>query len=303
MDDATHKRVEQQLPPADKPAETDKSKDRLADDTVDLDDAMRTYEENRAEYDQQYGKRKNEAEPSDQPNPFAKRKPKDGFETEISEFAKQVSAWGEMFGKEIGKYTDRISESGKFGKGAKFGVFGAGVGKAAEYLSKPYPEDEPELEQAYTDRAEREAAMIAHGGVALGLLSGYVGFGLPWLLVPLIPLGVYLWQRNRSAFAARQAMSAFVMALLSTLGVFVGGTVVIVGLVLLAVISFITLVGIPLGLLLILLVVVVALLMAFLPLIGGLFAAYGAYRISQGHDFRYPYASRMGRRKRKPTHY
>ena len=132
-------------------------------------------------------------------------------------------------------------------------------------------------------------AAIAHGSALVTVLLGALTGGALCLVGPLVPLVIWLVFRERSKFVARHAAQATLfqaLLLIVTVAAGVGGLAAVAiawwfGITLIVGVGICL---IPIALLLTLLWVVVVL---GLPVAALVYAAYGAYEVAQGRDFRY----------------
>lgn len=116
-----------------------------------------------------------------------------------------------------------------------------------------------------TPEQERQWAMIAHLSVLLNLFTVFMG--------AVVPLIVYLMQKDRSRYVAYHSLQALVMQVICSFG----GTllaVVIGGLS-----QFLPGIG--------LICLPVSCLFGFLPLVALVYGAYGGIQCNQGADFKY----------------
>src|SRR5579859_1666 len=136
--------------------------------------------------------------------------------------------------------------------------------------------------------SERRWAGIAHASVLLTLVASIASGGLLTLFALLVPLGIYFHWRQRSEYVAFQALQAFALQALGTVGwliLLVAGS--IVGVLIMALLA-ITLIGIPLLIVAIpafLLFILATLCMPFAMIVYSLIAAFQSW---QGIDYRLP---------------
>ncbi len=69
-----------------------------------------------------------------------------------------------------------------------------------------------------TSADERKWAALAHGSALLTMLLGLMTGGVTTLFTIFIPLGIYFYYRQRSEYVAYQALQAFALQLLGTVG-------------------------------------------------------------------------------------
>jgi hypothetical protein len=158
---------------------------------------------------------------------------------------------------------------------------------APEEIAGPAPRTVP-------TREDLTMAALAHASILVTFVIGVGSGGLGALLGVFIPLAIWYAYRDKSEYAARQALQATVYQVASVLGVLaflaVGVVLVVVGWTVSGALTAI-LIGLclmPFALLvtLLLLVGVVLLPVAFL-----VYGLYGAYEVYQGRDFRYKYVA------------
>lgn len=75
---------------------------------------------------------------------------------------------------------------------------------------------------------ERTWAALAHASTVLAILVALGSAGLSVLIMPFIPLGIYLVFREKSRYVAQQAAQAFVAQLVATLGFLILAIAVVV---------------------------------------------------------------------------
>ncbi len=114
---------------------------------------------------------------------------------------------------------------------------------------------------------ERQWAMIAHLGVLINLVSGFLG--------PLVPLIIYMIYKDRSRYVAYQSLQGLVFQLIWWVG---GGA--LAGLTWAAT-------GALSALLIGLLCIPLACLFSALPLVALIYGVYGGIQCNQGEDFKY----------------
>ncbi len=153
---------------------------------------------------------------------------------------------------------------------------------------KAKPKVYPSMSGASLTDEERMWAAVAHGSAILTLLVGLLTGGLATLFTLFIPLGVYIAFRNRSAFVANQALQAFALQVIGTVGwlvVLTGG--VLVG-ALLSVVLAITVVGLIVVPFVVIAVVLFVLASLAMPLGMAVYGAIAAWEAYQGKWYRYP---------------
>lgn len=248
------------------------------DDIADLDSMVQDYESRAS--------RLREYEPADDDSKAdvrqrAARKVSDDLGREIGRWGEAVGRGGERIGREFGQ---------RFG--SRFGDLGENVGREmSQFFQTPYDAGYQPQEVDSTER-ERTLSALAHGSVVLTMIFGLfsAGFLVPFLM--FVPLLIYLNYRRRSSFIAENALQAFVMQLVGTVGWLalivisaIIGVVLTVGLA-------ITLVGILAIPFLWLALILFWLASVVIP-VGALgFGIVGAIAALQGRVYKYPYVSR-----------
>jgi len=114
---------------------------------------------------------------------------------------------------------------------------------------------------------ERQWAMIAHLGVLVNLVSGFLG--------PVVPLAIYMLYKDRSRYVAYQSLQGLIFQLIW----WVGG-VVITGIAW-------TITGVLSAIIIGLLCIPVACIFSAMPLVALGYGVYGGIQASQGEDFKY----------------
>ncbi len=114
---------------------------------------------------------------------------------------------------------------------------------------------------------ERQFAMIAHLGVLLNLLSGFLGV--------FVPLVIYMMYKDRSRYVGYQALQAFVFQLIWWVG---GGLLSGAAWFLTGVLSAFV-IGI--------LCIPIACVFGAMPFVALGYGIYGGIQTSQGQDFKY----------------
>lgn len=148
---------------------------------------------------------------------------------------------------------------------------------------------------AYLNEDERLWSSIAHLSIWITVLGGLFTSGAVVPFSIFIPLAIFLYWRKRSDFVAFQALQAFAVQVLITVGValamFAGGIVWGLGLVI-ALLLMIVLVGFILVPLWAIVGVVGALALMVAPFVALVFGTMGAARTYAGRDFQYPVVGR-----------
>jgi uncharacterized protein len=118
-----------------------------------------------------------------------------------------------------------------------------------------------------TPEEERQWAMIAHLGVLVNLVSGFLG--------PVVPLGIYMIYKDRSRYVAYQSLQALIFQLIWWVG---GGVLAGIAWAITGALSAV-IVG--------LLCIPFACIISALPLAALGYGIYGGIQTSQGQDFKY----------------
>ena len=118
-----------------------------------------------------------------------------------------------------------------------------------------------------TPEEERQWAMIAHLGVLLNLVSGFLG--------TVVPLAIYMIYKDRSRYVAYQSLQALVFQLIWWVG----------GMIITSVAWAIT--GILSAVVIGLLCIPFACIVSLMPLVALGYGIYGGIQASQGQDFKY----------------
>lgn len=118
-----------------------------------------------------------------------------------------------------------------------------------------------------TPQEERQWAMLAHMGVLVNLVSGFLG--------PLVPLGIYMVYKDRSRYVAYQSLQALIFQLIWWVG---GGALTGIAWAITGALStvIIGLVCIPF-----------ACIISAMPLVALIYGVYGGIQTNQGQDFKY----------------
>jgi len=138
---------------------------------------------------------------------------------------------------------------------------------------------------------EKGWSALAHASFLLTLGVGTITGGLGALLLLFAPLAIYYSFRDRSRFVAYQAMQAFALQVIATvgwLGVLIAGSIVFVLALVISGLAGIVLIGIPFLILFAVLFVVFLLVMIFVPLGMATFSIIAAINTYLGKDYRYP---------------
>ncbi len=118
-----------------------------------------------------------------------------------------------------------------------------------------------------TPEEERQWAMIAHLGVLVNLLSGFLGVA--------VPLVIYMLYKDRSRYVAYQSLQALIFQLIW----WVGGSII-------AGITW-TITGVLSAVVIGLLCIPFACVFSAMPLVALGYGIYGGIQTSQGQDFKY----------------
>ncbi|MBE0681311.1 MAG: DUF4870 domain-containing protein [Anaerolineales bacterium] len=118
-----------------------------------------------------------------------------------------------------------------------------------------------------TPQEERQWAMLAHMGVLVNLVSGFLG--------PLVPLGIYMVYKDRSRYVAYQSLQALIFQLIWWVG---GGALTGIAWAITGALSavIIGVVCIPF-----------ACIISAMPLVALIYGVYGGIQTNQGQDFKY----------------
>lgn len=118
-----------------------------------------------------------------------------------------------------------------------------------------------------TPDEERQWAMIAHLGVLVNLVSGFLG--------PVVPLAIYMIYKDRSRYVAYQSLQALIFQLIWWVG---GGVLTGIAWAITGALSavIIGLICIPF-----------ACIISAMPLVALGYGIYGGIQTSQGQDFKY----------------
>lgn len=133
-------------------------------------------------------------------------------------------------------------------------------------------------------------AAIAHGSAVITMLLGALTGGALCIVVPLVPLVIWLVFREKSKYVAKHALQATAFQAAVIVATALIGALGLVLVVLAWVATAALMVGfvgfclIPVALVLTLLWIIVVL---GLPVAALVYAAYAAYEVAEGRDFRY----------------
>jgi uncharacterized protein len=118
-----------------------------------------------------------------------------------------------------------------------------------------------------TPEEERQWAMIAHLGVLVNLVSGFLG--------PVVPLAIYMIYKDRSRYVAYQSLQGLIFQLIWWVGggILTGAAWAITG----------TLSAVLIGLL----CIPIACVISAMPLVALGYGVYAGIQTSQGQDFKY----------------
>lgn len=139
---------------------------------------------------------------------------------------------------------------------------------------------------------EKLWAALAHASFVLTLGLSVISGGLGALLLVFAPLAIYLAFRDRSEFVARQAMQAFALQIIGTVGwlaIMLVGTIFFGLAIAVSAIASIVLIGIPFLIIFAVLFVVFVLVMVVAPLGLLVFSIIAAINTYGGKDYRYPF--------------
>lgn len=149
---------------------------------------------------------------------------------------------------------------------------------------------------AHLDDDERLWGALAHISALMTVGVGIVTGGWAFMLMLFVPLLIYGVFRSRSRYVAFQALQAFALQLIGTVGwalITVLGTLIFAGLIIVSGLASIVLVGIPFLILFTLLLVVFWLVMAVVAFaLNIVLPIIAALTVYNGGDFRYPFIAR-----------
>lgn len=118
-----------------------------------------------------------------------------------------------------------------------------------------------------TPEEERQWAMIAHLGVLVNLISGFLG--------PVVPLAIYMIYKERSRYIAYHALQGLIFQLIWWVG---GGMLTAAAWAITGALSAV-LIG--------LLCIPIACIFSAMPIVALGYGIYGGIQTSQGQDFKY----------------
>lgn len=118
-----------------------------------------------------------------------------------------------------------------------------------------------------TPAEERQWAMIAHLGVLINLVSGFLG--------PVVPLAIYMIYKDRSRYVAYQSLQALIFQLIWWIG---GGAIAGTAWAITGVLSAV-IIGV--------LCIPIACIFSAMPLVALGYGIYGGIQTNQGQDFKY----------------
>jgi uncharacterized Tic20 family protein len=152
------------------------------------------------------------------------------------------------------------------------------------------------LEKSFFTISERNWAMLAHLSALATVLAGFYTGGVGAVFALLLPLGMYIYFRERAPYAAFHALQATVFQALGAMAFVVGVVVVLLALILLWAVT----IGLSLALVGVLLLpftfgltLVAALGLIGLPAAGLAYVLRGAYAAHQGERFEYPLVGKI----------
>ncbi len=131
-------------------------------------------------------------------------------------------------------------------------------------MNEQMPQNPP---MSLTPEEERQWAMVAHLGVLVNLVSGFLG--------PAVPLGIYMIYKYRSRYVAYQSLQALIFQLIWWVG---GGILAGIAWAITGVLS-----AVVIGLL----CIPFACLISAMPLAALGYGIYGGIQTNQGQDFKY----------------
>jgi uncharacterized Tic20 family protein len=204
---------------------------------------------------------------------------------DLGKWGEEMGRQGERWGREMGKRGEDFAH--RFGDKFPDSM----RRKRAEFFEHPYDADQQPIDIPSTEQ-ERTMAALAHGSVWLSVVAGLFSGGLLVPFLVFIPFLMYLNYRGRSDFIAQNALQAFVMQLVCTIGwvaiVTVSGIIGVVLTVILA-ITLVGILAIPFLWLGLILFWVASLAM---PLAAPVLGLIGVFQSLQGKVYQYPYTGR-----------
>jgi uncharacterized Tic20 family protein len=155
--------------------------------------------------------------------------------------------------------------------------------------NKAYAPFRPSAPIYATTQDERNWAAMAHGSALITLFLGLMSGGALTLFTVFIPLAIYFYYRQRSEYVAYQALQAFVLQLLGTIGwVSILTAGMLAGGLLMLVLA-ITIIGIPVAIIVGLAMILFAVVSLALPFGMVLYGTIAAWETNQGKWYRYPW--------------
>jgi uncharacterized protein len=132
-------------------------------------------------------------------------------------------------------------------------------------MNEQMPQSPPPL--PLSPEEERQWAMIAHLGILVNLISGFLG--------PVVPLAIYMIYKDRSRYVAYHSLQGLVFQLIWWVGggILAGAAWAITG----------ALSAVIIGLL----CLPIACVFSFMPLVALGYGIYAGLQTSQGQDFKY----------------
>lgn len=118
-----------------------------------------------------------------------------------------------------------------------------------------------------TPQEERQWAMLAHLGVLVNLVSGFLG--------PIVPLVIYMVYKDRSRYVAYQSLQGLIFQLIWWVG---GGVLTGIAWAITGALSAV-LIG--------LLCMPIACVISAMPLVALVYGTYAGIQCNQGQDFKY----------------
>lgn len=167
--------------------------------------------------------------------------------------------------------------------------------RLAEELPAPRPSQKPKrglVSSPSVSENERMWAAISHASILLTIALGISSAGLGSFITVFIPLGIYFYFHDRSAFVAHHALQAFAAQVVGIIGfaiLMVAMVAVWFVLLLISIVLILVLIGIPLTIIVTiagLIAIPATLILPFMTLIYGMIATVEAWR---GEAYHYPW--------------
>jgi uncharacterized Tic20 family protein len=160
----------------------------------------------------------------------------------------------------------------------------------AQEESPPPERTQLETTQAGPSANERTWAALAHASILLTFALGVSTGGVAVVLMPLVPLAIWLAFRDKSRFVAFHAMQATVFQLASLAAwivILIGGLAVLIPAWLITAVLLVVLIGLLLLPVVLVLTIALPVVLIVLPLASLVYGLYGALEVYSGRPFRY----------------